>query len=248
MTDILIIDDESRARNILALLLQRNIKDDIVIRSADGAQEGLRMIKEQCPDLLFLDIQMPHMNGFELLESFQSIPFEVIFTTAFDEHAIRAIQFSALDYLLKPIREDLLAIAYDRFLTRKSSLSGLALKYSNLLHNLELGENEIPQIAISSQQETRLVKINTIIRMEADSNYTQIFLDDDIRIISTKTLKSFDSILQAFNFIRTHKSHLVNPAKIVKIIRSQDLIMEDGATVPISRRRRELLKGIKLQH
>lgn len=242
MTKIIIVDDEARARNILRILIERNLTG-IEIRTAESGAKALELIKEDIPDLIFLDIQMPFMNGFEFLEQLTERPFETIFTTAFDEYAIKAIRFAALDYLLKPIQESQLKEAYSRFQNKKTKEASLKLQYQNLLHNLQLPNHGVPQLTVASLEETRLIPITQIIRCEASSNYTKIYLQDESSILASKTLKEYEAILSSTGFLRVHKSHLVNAFFIERIVNKSELILSNNDRIPISRRRKELINN-----
>ena len=235
----LLIDDEQRALNVLRLLILHHIPAIGKILLANGATEGIRLIKKEKPDLVFLDIQMPFMDGFELLQEVQGEhTFEVIFTTAYSEYAIRAIRSSAIDYLLKPIQVEDLIAAVSRYQAQNRDQSEWQKLYQNLVHNLQHQEEQSEhRLALPSQEGTFFLNIADIIRCEASSNYTLFFMKDKKKYVASKTLKEYESILQEHDFIRVHKSHLINK-KQVKGILGDQLLMSDDSKVEISRRRK----------
>ncbi len=234
----LIIDDEQRATNILRLLIEQNFPDIHHVFTANTAAAGVALIKEIQPDLLFLDIRMPKMNGFELLDKVKDHSFEVIFTTAHDQYAIQAIRVSAIDYLLKPIQIEDLTAAIQRFLDQLQPDTNWQNRYKNLVHNLEQKENtRLHRLAIPGQEGTIFLEIADILRCEASNNYTFIFLKDGNKYLASKTLKEYEEALKEYNFLRVHKSHLVNTNQVKKVDGEQ-LVLSDGSRVEMSRRRK----------
>lgn len=235
----LIIDDESRAINVLRLLIQNHVPEIDTVISSNQPDEALYLIQEAKPDLLFLDIQMPHMNGFELLQALPEHPFEVIFTTAFNQYAIQAIRISAIDYLLKPIQVAELKTAVKRFIAQKNTPTKNWDKlYKNFVNNLE---NKIDlqahRLPISSQEGTLFLSITDILRCEASSNYTYFFMLDGTRHLASKTLKEYEDSLQSHYFLRVHKSHLINMKHVTECV-GNELFLTNGSKVEISRRRK----------
>ncbi|MEO6166525.1 MAG: LytTR family DNA-binding domain-containing protein [Chitinophagales bacterium] len=254
MIKALIIDDEDSAVNVVKLLLNKYVPEIDSITTAVGSREGWLAIQNFKPDLVFLDIEMPMMSGFELLEKFPDYAFDVIFITAYDHYAIKAIRFSALDYLLKPIDADELRTAVQRFLARKtfsaekkSTTNDHKAQYDNLLHNLKTEQPNDYRLAISTTVGTYFYQTDEIIRCEADGNYTKFFLINKKPVIASKTLKEFDEILSGQQFIRVHRAHLVNKKYIRSLTNDHELHLSDDSSVEVSRRRWEEVKRI-LQH
>lgn len=240
----IIIDDEQNNVENIATLLSRYCPEFEIRGTANSAAEGLELIELQKPDLVLLDIQMPGGSGFDLLNSLMSVRFEVIFITAYDQYGIQAIKFSALDYLLKPIDigefKKAMGKAKVRIQEREASKN-----IENLLEYLKAGSKEVPKIALPTFKETVYVRINQILRCEAEDNYTTFYLQNTEKITVCKTLKDFSDLLKPHNFVRTHQSHLVN-LNYVKSLLKEDggtLLLENLEKVPISRQNRDLVKS-----
>jgi len=237
MIKALIIDDEEKAISILDALIQRNIPEITTIERVNNAMDAYYKIKEYKPDLVFLDIQMPFLNGFDLLNKLDEINFEVIFTTAFNQYAIKAIRFSALDYLLKPVDVNELRTAIDRFLERRQTSSPINLQYQNLFKNLSAKSDEQLSLAIGGSQGMQFLTISQIIRLEGDRNYTNFILTNNRKLLSSKTMKEYEDILTDKGFLRVHKSHLVNRIFISSLSQNGNLSLKDYSEVEVSRRR-----------
>jgi two-component system, LytTR family, response regulator len=235
----LIIDDEPSAVNTLRLMLERYVPEIKELKSTNDAQEGLQLINTFKPQLLFLDIQMPMMTGFELLKQVPEINFNIIFTTAHDKYAIDAIRFSALDYLLKPIDADELRAAADKFIIRETLLLHNKSLYNNLLHNISTPDKKDFRMALPTSKETIFCRPAEIIRLEGESNYTRFFFTDKKTLVTSRTLKEYEEILLTHGFIRVHKSHLVNKTYVTNYTADGMLTMTDNSKVEISRRRKE---------
>ena len=234
MTKALIIDDESGAATVLKVKMERNFKDEFQLDMAFGAEEGLIKIRDYKPDLVFLDIEMPMMNGFDLLKALPQINFKVIFTTAYDQYAIRAFRYNALDYLLKPIDTKELLEAVTRFKHQDNREKGWhEQQLANLLSPKE------KSIAITIRDGIVFLELDKIIRCEAQLNYTLFTLTDNQTFLSSKTLLEYEDLLTNHTkFIRVHRSHLVNSEYILKY-KNGSLVLKDNSVVPTSRRRRE---------
>lgn len=237
MIKAVIIDDEKASRDTLKSLLEIYTPDIEILGFADGVSTGKKIIEEKKPELVFLDIQMPDGSGFKLLELFESFDFRVIFTTAFDQYAIKAIKFSALDYLLKPISPDDLEEAIQKYKENKSKDTQL----KTLLKNIGTNKKEDQSIIVHSSEGMHVIKIDDIIRCQSDDYYTRYFLRSEKTLMVSKTLKETEELLSEFNFVRCHKSHLVN-AKYIKSYLKLDggtIVTTDGCKIPVSRRKRE---------
>ena len=249
MVKALIVDDELKARNILQHYISNFIPEVSEIQQADSADAALDLLKTYQPDIVFLDVEMPHKNGFDFLIALNNPSFDVIFTTAYNQYAIQAIRFSALDYLLKPVDPDELKAAVERHMEKKNSADQQKELYGNLIENIEKKDVKDFRIAVPTVQGVFFFTIDEVVRMEADKSYTFIHLVDKKPFIASKTLKHFEEMLEGFNFIRTHKSHLVNPRHITRISSDHDfIILTDGSKVEISRRKKdEVFQQLKLR-
>jgi len=242
MIKAIIIDDEVHCIDTLSILLADYCPDVEVVDKCLSAKKGLEAIEKLSPSLVFLDIEMPVMNGFELLEQFKQIPFSVIFTTSYDQYAIKAIRFSALDYLLKPIDPKELIGAIKKIQTQKNLPS--AEQFDMLLKQMTHKGAAFSKIAIPTTEGFELIPADQLVRCEADDNYTHLFLKNKTKIIACRTLKEMEEQLQDFSFfIRVHHSYLVNLNEVTKYVRGEGgyLVMTDGSTVNVSRSRKEAL-------
>jgi len=220
-------------------MLQRYVPEIKELRTTNDPAEGLQLIKHFKPQLLFLDVQMPVMTGFQLLKQLPEINLDIIFTTAHDKYAIEAIRFSALDYLLKPIDADELRAAADKFMVKETlQLHNKAL-YHNLLHNINTTDKKDLRIALPTVKETFFCSPAEIIRLEGESNYTKFYFTDKRTLITARTLKDYEELLAGSGFIRTHKSHIVNRIHVVNYSADGTLTMADLSTVEVSRRRKD---------
>jgi two-component system, LytTR family, response regulator len=236
MVKAIIIDDEEDARSTLRAFVKQYCPQVEVIAEADGVQEGYRAVMANEPDLVFLDIQMDDGTGFHLLEKIRAPRFNVIFTTAYDEYAIKAFKYSAIDYLLKPIDPDELIEAVSKL---KKDKEGNEARIQNLIKNRD--EKEMDRLTLSSQEGLTFVKLDNIMRLESDSNYTHFFLTTKEKITVPKSLKEYELILPESKFFRTHQSHIVNLNYVKKYMREDGgyVLMEDGSEVLVARRRKE---------
>jgi two-component system LytT family response regulator len=239
MIKALIIDDEPSAVKTLTLMLQHYVPEVTELKSANDPHDGLRLLKIYAPDLLFLDVQMPLMNGFELLKQLPEINFNIVFTTAFDKYAVEAIRFSAVDYLMKPIDGDELQAAIKRYISRVEASVNNKPLYSNFLHNIHAVTRDNFKLALPTTQATFFYKPSEIIRLEGESNYTKFFFTGGKTLLTSKTLKEYEEILEGHDFIRVHKSHIVNKAHVVNYSGDGLLTLSDNSKVEISRRRKE---------
>ncbi len=239
MIKSLIIDDEQSATNTLRLMLDRYVPQINEVKSTNNAHEGIELIKTFQPHLLFLDIQMPAMTGFELLKKLPHINFSIIFTTAHDEYAIDAIRFSALDYLLKPIDADELQAAFKRFLEKNIPSKGRYDLYENFMYNINAHNKKDFKLALPTLQGTFFYLPDEIIRLEGEGNYTKFFFGDKTTLLTTHTIKNYEEILVDHGFIRVHKSHLINKKHVINYMNDGLLTMADSSKVEISRRRKE---------
>jgi two-component system LytT family response regulator len=236
-----IVDDEPDCCESLAMLLERYCPEIKVLDICYGPDTAIQSIKEQEPQILFLDIEMPFMNGFEMLEQLGHINFELIFTTSYDQYAIKAIHFSALDYLLKPIDREELQKAVQKAVRRNSHL--LPQQLDLLIQKLKNPSIPINKIAIPTMDGFQLLPAESIMSCESQGNYTHLLLKDKRKIIASRNLKEMEEILEGYPFIRVHHSHLVNINEVDKYIKGDGgyLVMSDGSTINVSKSRKELL-------
>ena len=239
MLQTLIVDDEKRGRELLRMVLATHCPEVKVIGEASNIKEAHNLIIATDPDLVFLDIEMPGGTGFDLLTKFDEINFEVIFVTAFDKYAIKAIKFSAMDYLLKPVDEEELVKAIKRVEENQNKKSNKD-RVSNLISNVRK-PNDNQKIGLTSSDGLEFIEIKNILRCEADGKYTSVFLHDGKKLLVSKNLKEFEDLLTENNFFRIHHSHLVNLDYIKKYQsgRGGYVVMSDGSTITVSQRKKE---------
>ena len=243
MIKAVIIDDERHSVETLKLKLDKHCPEVVVAASFTDSEQGLAHLREDSPDLLFLDIEMPRLNGFELLESLGEVPFDVVFTTAYDEFGIRAIKFSALDYLLKPVQVEELKAAIERY-NQKSSHNLSNSQLEVLFSNIKDEQRGRPgKIALATKESIEFVAPDDIVVCSSDSNYTMVYMKDGRKKLISKTLKDFEELLGEYGFYRTHHSHLVNLNHVREFVRADGgyLVMNNKMTLPVSRSRREEL-------
>ncbi|MBC7849893.1 MAG: response regulator transcription factor [Chitinophagaceae bacterium] len=240
----LIIDDEALSADMLNYLIERNVPSIKQVRRTTSAVEGLAMIETYKPELVFLDIQMPFLTGFELLAKIPQHSFSVIFTTAYNKYAIKAIRFSAIDYLLKPIDADELKESVDRYLLRKNEKMQLQLLYKNFMSNMNTKEDKNYRLALHTHLGVKLVSPAEIIHCEASNNYTIFHLTDNTTITTSKTIKEYEEMLAEYNFLRVHKSHLVNLQFVQQLTKQHQLLLSNKTLVDVSRRRKPELMEI----
>lgn len=246
-----IVDDENSAIEALKSLISQFITGIEIVTEASDINEAVTKIKEYNPDLVFLDIQMPGGSGFNVLEQLAPINFNVIFTTAFDQYAIQAIKYSALDYLLKPIVPSELIKAIEKHKMERLKVT-MEANFRVLLDNLKQPKDapqESKKIVLSTQEGMHVVSVSDILRCESDDCYTTYYLVDKKKIMVSKTLKETEDTLSDSNFIRPHKSHLINLKYVKTLIRSDGgyIMMSDGTEIPVSRRKKEYVVDL-LRH
>jgi len=248
MIKALIIDDEIPAQSLLEKTLNRYFPNKFnIVEKCTSVDLAVLAIKKFEPDLVFLDIQMPGKNGFELFEYFKVIKFEVIFTTAYNQFAIQAIKKSALDYLLKPINHIDLSDAIKKF-EKKNERDFAQKRLSLLLENLNVGEQNVNKIAFPTIEGFEFIHTNQILYCKAESNYCSIKKIDGITNMATKTLKYVEEILPK-NFVRVHKSYVLNLNFVVRYHKSnKEVELTNGEKLPVSFRKEEEFLNAILQN
>jgi two-component system LytT family response regulator len=241
MIKAIIVDDEPHCCQTLATMLQRYCPQVEVDGIYHSAVEALNNIKTRQPQILFLDIEMPRMNGFELLEKLPEINFELIFTTGYDQYAIKAIRFSALDYLLKPIDREELQKAVQKVVQRLAH--PVSQQIEILLKKIHQPATAISKIALPTMEGLQMVPLDSIISCASDGNYTIFFLKNNKKVIASRILKEIEEMLEDHTFTRVHNSYIVNINEIEKYIKGEGgyLIMSDGSSVDVSRSRKDAL-------
>ena len=234
----IIVDDEKHGRENLAGILKQYCPEIELLGEANSVESAISLVQEFNPDLIFLDIEMPRANGFQLLEHFKDFRFEVIFVTAYGNYAIKAIRFSAADYILKPINFHDLKAAVEKVAERiQQKQENLRMK--QLVYNLSQPQN--PRIGLPTGDRIEFIEVGKIIRCQGEGNYSHIFFDGNKSLLVTKTLVEFEDLLGEYSFFRVHKTHLVNLKHVVAYLKTDGgtLQLSNGDTVAISRRRKE---------
>ena len=236
----IIVDDEKHGRENLFGILCEHCLEVNILGQADSVESASKLINDVNPALVFLDIEMPLANGFQLLERFDKAPFEVIFITAYDNYAIKAIRFSAVDYILKPINyHDLkaaVAKVSERIKHREENK-----RIQELYRNLRQPEN--PRIGLPVADRIEFIDVSDIIHCKGEGNYTHIYLEGNKHLMVAKTLIEFEDLLKEHAFLRSHKTHLVNLKHVKAYVKSDGgmLRLSNNETVAISRRRKDLV-------
>lgn len=238
MLHAIIIDDERHAIESLSGLLDIYCPSVAVVGFADSVEDGLALIRRLRPGLVFLDIHIGGATGFELLEQLKNVDFQLIFTTAHSDYAIRAFRYNAVDYLLKPIDPIQLAEAVE-----KAGKKGAPPLDARQLENLvqSLATKKLEKITIASTRGLQFIEIHSIIRIAGDGNYATFYLQNGERAVASKNLKTYQELLPADQFIRVHQSHIVNLRCVAKLLLQDGSVLKlaDGSEVPLARRRRE---------
>jgi two-component system LytT family response regulator len=240
----IIVDDEPYCCEALATLLE-GISEVEIASICHNAVDALTSIKKYSPDLVFLDVEMPKMNGFEMLEQLSSVDFEIIFTTSYDQYALKAIRFSAIDYLLKPIDEEELQKAIQKVFHRTQR--PITQQLEILMQKIHQPTTPINKIALPTMEGLQMITVDSIISCESDSNYTIIKLKDNKKIIVSRTLKETEELLEEHSFIRVHRCYLANLNEVEKYVKGEGgyLVMSDGSTIDVARNKKEpLLKKL----
>ncbi len=239
---IIIVDDEKRIRTSLVNILQLHFPEAKVIAEAENIQTALEAIKTHAPDVVLLDIKMPDGTGFDLLKLLTPLTFKVIFITAFDQFAVQAFKFSALDYLLKPVIPEELASALQRA-QEQINTENINAKLNVFMSNMNGLTRETKKIVLNTHETMHVINIIDIVRCEADRNYTLFILANKKNILVSGSLKEYDEMLSPYGFFRSHHSHLINISFIDRLEKKDGgrLIMKDGSVALVSSRKKDEL-------
>ena len=240
MIKAIIIDDEPYCCETIATLLEDCDEVEIVTECYNGI-DALEAIRKFKPGLVFLDVEMPKMSGFEMLQQLPSVNFEIIFTTSYDRYALKAIRFSAIDYLLKPVDEEELKNAVQKVINRSKKPTAEQLEI--LMQKLHQPATPVSRIALPTMEGFQMIKIDSIISCEADSNYTTLHLKDNKKMVVCRNLKDIEEMLEDHSFTRVHRCYVVNLNEVEKFVKGEGgyLIMSDGSSIDVSRNKKELL-------
>ena len=241
MINAIIIDDERHSCDALKMLLGKCCQQVHVTAICYSGEEGIRKINELRPQLVFLDIEMTHMNGFQMLQQLPKIDFEIIFTTSYDQYAITAFKFSALDYLLKPVDREELEKGVQR--VSKKINPPVSQQLEILLQKINQPAITVQRIALPTMQGLEFVPVESILHCSSSNNYTEFFLTDKKKLLVSRTLKEVEDMLADHSFLRVHNSYIVNLNAVTRYIKGEGgyLVMTDGSTIDVSRSRKEML-------
>ncbi|MBO9682942.1 MAG: response regulator transcription factor, partial [Flavisolibacter sp.] len=232
-----IVDDEKHNIENLQTIISNHCHDVTIVGASDNLPGAIKLIEEQKPDVIFLDIQMGEATGFDLLKAIRVRNFEVIFVTAFDKYGIQAVKFAALDYILKPIDATELvaavAKANEKIASRQNN------KQLDFLMDYLRQSDKPVKIALPQQHELRYVVISDIVRCEAQNTYTWFFLANNDKVLVSKPLKEYDELLSLHGFIRCHQTHLINPVFVKSFLKEDggSLLMNNGTKIPVSKQK-----------
>jgi two-component system LytT family response regulator len=242
MIRAILVDDEVHCLNSLSIQLSEHCSGVEILAKCMSGKSALEAIAKVNPELVFLDIEMPNMNGFEFLEQCKQISFSVIFTTSYDQYAIKAFRISALDYLLKPIDPEELVAAVQKVEVQKSR--PLTEQFREMIQQIQHLNKGITKIGIPTIEGFELIPADKIVYCEASNNYTFVYLKDRTKIVACRGLKEMEEQLQDFkSFLRVHNSYLVNLNEVNRYIRGDGgyLVLTDGTSVNVSRGRKDAL-------
>jgi len=239
----LIIDDEQECRRATRLIAEKYCPNLQIVGEADSVATGLKAISQLQPELVLLDIQMQDGTGFDLVQHYETIPFKIIFITSFDQYALQAFQLSALDYLLKPIEPELLINAVHKAITVDVSHT-IKQQVEIQLASLQAKQ----RIALPTLEGLEIFNLDDIMYCESDSNYTMFYLKNNSKFMVSRTIKEYEDILPEKQFVRIHKSYIINLLFVTKYIKGDggDIVLSNGVCLPIARLRKDkLLEKLK---
>lgn len=236
--EAIIVDDEPKLREVLDIKLKQYCPEVSVLGKVSNAADAFEKINLLQPKIIFLDINMPGQSGFDLIQKFETITFEIIFVTGYNEYALDALKLSAVDYLLKPVKTQDLIDAVNKAKERIDKKQK-AERYDILKHNLNSGGDQNTKIAIPGTNVYQFVLIADIIRCEGWQKYTKIILSNNETIVSSYNIGVFKDMLESYGFYSCHKSHLINKSSIKQYLKEGIIIMTDNSQIPVARRRKE---------
>jgi two-component system, LytTR family, response regulator len=239
---VIIVDDEEASRDTLQNYLQKYCPDVTLVGTASSAKQGAELIQAHTPDVVFLDVEMPYGNAFDLLEAVGDISFETVFVTAFSNYALKALNLSAAYYILKPIEIDELILAVEKIKKQNEGKQKI-LHTKILVENIQAENKQAQKIVLPLLEGFEVVQVKDIIRCEANDNFTNFILTDHRKIMICRTLKQYESMLEDYNFVRVHKSHLINIQHVSKYLKGKggQLVMSDQSCVDVSPNKKEEL-------
>lgn len=235
----IIVDDEEKARNILLQMLTENCPQVNVLAQCKNIPDAVTAITQHRPDVVFLDVYMPVYSGFQLLDFFPEVNFDIVFTTAYSEYALQAFRVSAIDFLLKPIDIDHLCDAVEKVQRKQNRYT--YNQQLNLVRN-SVQKKPLEKIAVSGIESIEFIQLSEIIYLQADRAYTKLFLTEGREVLASKNIKEFEEMLEADkNFMRVHRSYMVNLKQIKRFVKTEGGIIEttNGQKIPISREQKE---------
>lgn len=243
MQKILIIDDEPLSRNLLRSLVEERCPEHRIAGEADGVASGVKAIQDLEPDIVLLDIEMNDGSGFDLLDQLEDISFKLIFTTAHEEFALKAFRYHAIDYLLKPIEEDLLVEALEKIENQSSAT--LKNQLASFFDSMK--EKKLEKLTINAQEGITYIRLDEIVYLQTTRSYTSFLLKDGSRALVVKSLQEYEDLLPEDQFFRIHQSYIVRGDQVRKFLRDEScVIMRNGDQLPVAKRRKhELLEWLK---
>lgn len=243
MHKVIIIEDEIHSREFLKHIVTEYCKELNIAAIASSVNEAAEAIRKHKPDFIFLDIEMQTGTGFDVLQQFPAPEFDVIFTTAYDHYAIKAIKFSAVDYLLKPVEIEELQMAVQKVIEKRNSKTGQS-SLQMLLKNLQAPKAE-QSITLSTAEGLEFIPLNQIIRIEASGPYSHFFIKDAKKIMVSRNLKEYELLLGDYGFFRVHNSHIINLKEVKKMLKTDGgyAVMSDDSMISISPKKKEDFMG-----
>jgi two-component system LytT family response regulator len=241
MQRAIIIDDEAHTRHTIRKMLADNCPALTIVAEANSVSSGVEAIKNHKPDLIFLDIKMDDGTGFDLLEKLKPIDFKIVFITAYNQYAIKAFKFSALDYLLKPVDVDDLAQAVKK--AGESQQKDFNTQLNNLNEHIHSQDKNLKKIIVRNANSISLIAVKDIVYCESDSNYTNIYLSQQQKIMVSATLKEYEELLIDYGFFRVHKSYLINLRYITRFEKAEGgtVILVNDIRIPVASRKKDML-------
>lgn len=240
--NVVIVDDEPQARQNIELIIAEYFPNIRISAQAGSVKSAINIIQTENPDLVFLDVDLLDGSGFDILLALKNISFKVIFITAHEEYALRAIKFSAFDFILKPISTDELVCTINNLIS-DTQKENQAIKWDAFFNNMSKNDGAIKKIVLKTSESIHLIKVTDIIRCEADNNYTTFFLVGGEKIVISKGLKEYEDMLEDSGFFRVHQSHLINLNYILRFDKKDGgfVVLTDKSSIPVSQRKKQKL-------